>query len=63
MAMKPLSIKRHRFPLAIICDAVWLYFRFTMSLWDVEDLLAERGIAQRPTSCCSILPSSVIAAL
>lgn len=24
--------------------AVWLYFRFTMSLRDVEDLLAERGI-------------------
>ena len=24
--------------------AVWLYFRFTMSFRDVEDLLAERGI-------------------
>jgi hypothetical protein len=24
--------------------AVWLYFRFTLSLRDVEDLLAERGI-------------------
>ena len=28
----------------MIRQAVWLYFRFTMSLRDVEDLLAERGI-------------------
>lgn len=42
--MNPLSFKRHRFPPEIICHAVWLYFRFTMSLRDVEDLLAERGI-------------------
>jgi transposase-like protein len=42
--MKPLSFKRHRFPPEIIRHAVWLYFRLTMSLRDVEDLLAERGI-------------------
>ena len=42
--MQPLSFKRHRFPPDIIRQAVWLYFRFTMSLRDVEDLLAERGI-------------------
>jgi putative transposase len=28
----------------IIQHAVWLYARFTLSLRDVEDLLAERGI-------------------
>jgi len=28
----------------VIAHAVWLYFRFTMSFRDVEDLLAERGI-------------------
>lgn len=42
--MKLISFKRHRFPPEIICHAVWLYFRFTMSLRDVEDLFAERGI-------------------
>lgn len=42
--MQPISFKRHRFPPDIIRYAVWLYFRFTMSLRDVEDLLAERGI-------------------
>jgi putative transposase len=26
------------------CEAIWLYLRFTLSLRDVEDLLAERGI-------------------
>ena len=37
--------KGHRFPPAIICYAVWLYFRFNLSHRDIEDLLAERGIA------------------
>lgn len=36
--------KRHRFPAEIIAHAVWLYYRFSLSLRDVEDLLAERGI-------------------
>ena len=36
---------RHGFPSEIISHAVWLYHRFCMSFRDVEDLLAERGIA------------------
>ena len=32
------------FPPEIIQQAIWLYLRFTLSLRDVEDLLAERGI-------------------
>jgi len=36
--------KRHRFPAEIVAHAVWLYHRFPLSLRDVEDLLAERGI-------------------
>ena len=42
--MKNISYHRHRFPQDIIKQAVWLYFRFTMSYRDVEELLAERGI-------------------
>lgn len=42
--MKPISFKRHRFPSDTIRLAVWLYFRFTTSLRDVEEMLAERGI-------------------
>jgi putative transposase len=34
----------YRFPPDIIAHAVWLYHRFTLSFWDVEYLLAERGI-------------------
>ncbi len=34
----------HRFPYEIISRAVWIYYRFTLSLRDVEDLLAERGV-------------------
>jgi putative transposase len=37
--------QRHRFPGEIISHAVWLYFRFLLSYRDVENLLAERGIA------------------
>ena len=36
--------KRHRFPAEIIAHAVWLYFRFPLSLRHVEGLPAERGI-------------------
>ena len=36
--------KGHRFPQEIISHAVWLYFRFSLSYRDVEELLAERGI-------------------
>ena len=34
----------YRFPPEIISHAVWLYHRFSLSLREVEDLLAERGI-------------------
>ena len=42
--MKPISYQRHRFPPTIIRYAAWLYLRFTLSLRDMEDLLAQRGI-------------------
>jgi putative transposase len=42
--MEPLSFKRHRFPPEMIRHAVWLYFRFSLSFRDVEELLAQRGI-------------------
>ena len=35
---------RHRFPAEIIGHAVWLYHVFSLSLRDVELILAERGI-------------------
>ena len=42
--MKSCTPSGHRFPPEIITHAVWLYHRFCLSLRDVEDLLAERGI-------------------
>ena len=43
---KPSSLyKRHRFPSEIIQYVVWLYHRFNLSSRDIEDLMAERGIA------------------
>src|SRR5215211_5929642 len=43
--MLPLSYSGYRFPRDIIQRAVWMYLRFTLSFRDVEELLAERGIA------------------
>src|SRR6266404_2649937 len=35
---------RHRFPSEIISHCVWLYFRFSLSFPDVEEILAMRGV-------------------
>jgi len=43
--MQKISYAGYRFPPEIIQQAIWLYLRFTLSLRDVEDLLAERGVA------------------
>jgi putative transposase len=44
MTSDPVSYSRHRFPGEIISHAVWLYHVFSLSLRDVELILAERGI-------------------
>ena len=38
------SYHGYQFPPDIIAHAVWLYFRFSLSFRDVEDLLAQRSI-------------------
>ena len=54
--MNPISFKRHRFPADVIRQAVWLYFRFTLSVRDVEELLAQRGIeASREAVRCWVI--------
>jgi putative transposase len=40
-----INYKNHRFPPEIIARAVWLYYRFPLSLRHVEEMLLERGIA------------------
>jgi putative transposase len=35
----------YRYPSQVISHAVWLYHRFTLSLCDIKELLAARGIA------------------
>ncbi len=44
MTPEPSSYHRHRFPAEIISHAVWLYHVFSLSLRDVELILAERGV-------------------
>jgi hypothetical protein len=40
MRMNRIGCRGCRFPPEIIQEAIWLYLRFTLSLRDVEDLLA-----------------------
>ena len=42
--MSHISYHGYRYPPDVIQRAIWLYLRFTLSLRDVEDLLAERGV-------------------
>ena len=44
MTSQPLSYRGYRLPPDIISHAVWRYDRFGLSVRDVEDLLAERGV-------------------
>jgi putative transposase len=41
------SFAGYRFPAEVISQAVWLYFRFRLSLQMVEEMLAFRGIIFR----------------
>jgi putative transposase len=40
----PERYKNHRFPGEIISHGVWLYYRFSLSYRDVQEILFERGI-------------------
>lgn len=44
--MTRISGKQQRFPAAVIQHAVWLYFRFTLILRVVEEMLARRGVEE-----------------
>ena len=33
-----------RYPAEVISHVVWLYFRFSLSFRDIEELMASRGI-------------------
>ena len=36
--------RRHRFPIEVVEQCVWLYFRFAVSYSDIEEMMAKRGI-------------------
>jgi putative transposase len=44
MSVSVRTYKNHRYPIEIVTRAVWLYFRFNLSLRDVEEMLLDRGI-------------------
>ena len=39
------SYRGYRFPIEIISNCVWLYFRFCLSFRDVQEMMLERGVA------------------
>jgi len=64
------SYRGYRYPAEIISYAVWLYYPFSLSLRDVEELLAERGVTVTyetirawgtkfgPELCCGTAPTA-----
>lgn len=38
------AYKGHRFPEAVISHTIWLYYRFSLSFREVEELMAARGV-------------------
>ncbi|MEU6523652.1 IS6 family transposase [Streptomyces sp. NPDC046924] len=44
MSSAPPSDQGHRYPVAVIAHAVWLYFRFPLSFREVEELMPGRGV-------------------
>jgi putative transposase len=44
MSTEPATYPGYRFPAAVIQHAVWLYHLFSLSLRDIELILAERGV-------------------
>ena len=49
MTPDPATYPGHRFPAEIISQAVWLYHAFSLSLRDVELILAESGASPSDT--------------
>jgi putative transposase len=45
MSVSPSLYRRHRFPAEIISHCVWLYFRFSLSFRDVEEMMSIRGVS------------------
>ena len=44
MSTEPATYPGYRFPAEVIQHAVWLYHLFSLSLRDIELILAERGV-------------------
>lgn len=40
----PPSYRGHRYPVEVISHCVWLYFRFSLSFREVEELMFQRGV-------------------
>jgi putative transposase len=40
----PERYRRHRFPIEVVEHCVWLYFRFSLSYRNIEEMMAVRGV-------------------
>ena len=36
--------RRHRFPIEVVEQCIWLYFRFALSYRNIEEMMAKRGV-------------------
>ena len=56
MPSEPTTYPGYRFPAEIIHHAVWLYHLFSLSLRDIELILAERGVVVSSREHPSLVP-------
>lgn len=40
----PERYRRHRFPIEVVEQCVWLYYRFPLGFRDIEEVMAKRGV-------------------
>ena len=44
MSRSSFLYRRHRFPGEIISHCIWVYYRFSLSYRDIEEMMAQRGV-------------------
>ena len=44
MSTREIRYRRYRFPIEVVEQCIWLYFRFALSYRNIEEMMSKRGI-------------------
>lgn len=48
------SYRGHQYPVEVISHCMWLYFRFPLSIREVEELMLQRGVIVSYETVCDL---------